>query len=126
MGLLVTFSMGDLIASRLVKPNVKRIRPCNEITLTNTIIKRIPCGTGYSFPSAHATNHFAIALFLIGVFYRKWKPILPLALAWAALIAFAQIYVGVHYPLDTLGGAMLGTCIGLSISTIFKKLQPIS
>ncbi|MBC7615954.1 MAG: phosphatase PAP2 family protein [Pedobacter sp.] len=124
LGILVTFTIGDLIASRLIKPSVQRIRPCNEIALANTIIKRVACGTGYSFPSAHATNHFAIALFLIGIFYRKWKPILPLALTWAALIAFAQIYVGVHYPIDTLVGAILGTCIGLIISTIYKKLQP--
>ncbi len=124
LSLLITFAAGDLISSRLIKPNVQRIRPCNEINLANTIIKRVACGSGYSFPSAHATNHFAIALFLIGIFYRKWKPILPLALSWAALIAFAQIYVGVHYPIDTFVGAILGTCIGLIISTIYKKLQP--
>lgn len=123
LGLLITFATGDLIASRLIKSRVQRIRPCNEINLANTIVKRVPCGTGYSFPSAHATNHFAIALFLIGVFYRKWKPILPWALSWATLIAFAQIYVGVHYPIDTFAGAILGACIGLLISTIYKKLQ---
>jgi len=124
LGLLITFAMGDLIASRLIKPYAQRIRPCNEITLASTIIKRVPCGTGYSFPSIHATNHFAIALFLSGIFYRKWKPILPLALFWATLIAFAQIYVGVHYPIDTLIGAVLGSCIGLITSIIYKKLQP--
>ncbi len=124
LGLLLTFATGDIIASRVIKPRVKRVRPCNEINLTSTIIKRVPCGSGYSFPSAHATNHFAIALFLIGIFYRKWRPILPLALGWAALIAFAQIYVGVHYPFDTFAGAILGSCIGLLISFIYKKLQP--
>ena len=126
LGLLVTFAIGDLIASRVIKPNVQRTRPCNEINLASTIIRRVPCGSGYSFPSAHATNHFALALFLIGTFYRKWKPILPLALIWAALIAFAQIYVGVHYPIDTLFGAILGTCIGLITSLIFKKIQPLN
>jgi membrane-associated phospholipid phosphatase len=124
LGVLLTFAAGDLIASRIIKPTVQRIRPCNEVTLANKIIKRVPCGSGYSFPSAHATNHFAIAIFLIGVFYRKWKLILPIGLTWAALIAFAQIYVGVHYPIDTMAGAILGTFIGLIISTIYKKLQP--
>ncbi|MEJ5995571.1 phosphatase PAP2 family protein [Pedobacter sp. Du54] len=124
LGLLITFGIGDLMASRVIKHTVQRVRPCNEINLASKIIKRVPCGSGYSFPSAHATNHFAIALFLIGIFYRKWKPILPLALIWAALIAFAQIYVGVHYPIDTLVGAILGTCIGLITSLIYKKLQP--
>jgi membrane-associated phospholipid phosphatase len=126
LGLLITFAATDSIASRIIKPMVKRVRPCNEVTLANDIIHRIPCGTGYSFPSSHAANHFAIAIFLICIFYRKWKPILPWGIAWATLVSFAQIYVGVHYPIDTIAGAILGTCIGLIISTIYKKLQHLN
>lgn len=122
--LLVTFALGDLVSSRVIKPAVARIRPCNEITLANDIIHRVPCGSGYSFPSAHATNHFAIAVFLIFVFYHRWKPILPIGLFWAFIISFSQIYVGVHYPIDTMAGAILGTLIGLLTSKIYKKLQP--
>ncbi|WP_448635535.1 phosphatase PAP2 family protein [Pedobacter panaciterrae] len=122
--LLVTFAIGDMVASRLIKPAVARIRPCNEITLANDIIHRVPCGSGYSFPSAHATNHFAIAVFLIFVFYDRWKPVLPIGLFWAFIISFSQIYVGVHYPIDTMVGAILGTLIGLLTSKIYKKLQP--
>ncbi|SMC58721.1 phosphatase PAP2 family protein [Pedobacter nyackensis] len=122
--LLVTFAMGDLIASRLIKPFVTRLRPCNEPGLADEIIHRVGCGSGYSFPSAHATNHFAIAVFLIFVFYDKWKPILPIALFWAFIISFSQIYVGVHYPIDTMVGALLGTTIGLITSKIYRKIQP--
>lgn len=122
-GLLLTFAMGDLISSRIIKVLVMRIRPCNEINLIGEIIHRVPCGSGFSFPSSHATNHFAIAVFLICLFYQKWKPILPLGLAWAISISFAQIYVGVHYPVDTFAGAILGTCIGLTTSTIYQKLE---
>lgn len=125
LALLLTFACGDLISSRLIKKSVARIRPCNEITLANNIIHRVPCGTGYSFPSSHATNHFAIAVFLISLFYKKWKAILPIGLLWAASISFAQVYVGVHYPIDILCGSILGISIGLIISTIFKRLQPI-
>lgn len=122
--LLVTFAMGDLISSRLIKPTVARVRPCNELRLAKEIIHRVPCGSGFSFPSSHATNHFAIAIFLICVFYRRWKPILSLGLAWAFLICFAQIYVGVHYPLDTLFGALLGTGIGFFTFKIYQKIKP--
>ena len=121
---LVTFAMGDLIASRLIKPFIARIRPCNDFSLANEIINRVPCGSGYSFPSAHATNHFAIAVFLICLFYPKWKPILPLGLFWAFLISFAQIYVGVHYPIDTIFGALLGTSIGFFTFYIYTKIKP--
>lgn len=122
--MLVTFAMGDLIASRLIKPFIGRIRPCNDVSLANEIIHRVPCGSGFSFPSSHATNHFAIAVFLICLFYDKWKPILPLALLWAFSISFAQIYVGVHYPIDTMFGALLGTCIGLFTFKIYTKIKP--
>lgn len=119
--ILLTFALGDLISSRIIKTLVARLRPCNEITLVHDIIHRVPCGTGYSFPSSHATNHFAIAVFLIVLFYDRWKPILPLGLFWAFMISFAQIYVGVHYPVDTMVGAVLGTGIGLFTSFLYKK-----
>lgn len=121
---LFTFAMGDLIASRVVKPWVARVRPCNDLTLANDIIHRVPCGSGLSFPSAHATNHFAIAVFLICIFYSRWKPILPIGIFWAFIISFAQVYVGVHYPVDVTTGALLGIIIGIICSRIFKKLQP--
>lgn len=122
--ILVTFAMGDLIASKLIKPAVNRVRPCNEVSLSTKIIHRVPCGSGKSFPSAHATNHFAIGIFLICVFYRRWKAILPLGLLWAFSISFAQIYVGVHYPIDTFVGALLGTCIGFFTFYIYQKIRP--
>ncbi|TDG36044.1 phosphatase PAP2 family protein [Pedobacter changchengzhani] len=122
--LLLTVGLSDLTASRIIKPLVSRPRPCNEITLVNDIMPRVRCGTGLSFPSAHATNHFAIAVFLIFVFYSRWKAILPIGLAWAAIISFSQIYVGVHYPIDVVAGSLLGICIGLICGKIFKTLQP--
>ena len=121
--LLLTFAIGDLVASRVIKPNVSRARPCNDINIRPDIIPRVICGSGKSFPSAHATNHFAIAVFLISVFYHRWKAILPIGLFWAFIISFAQIYVGVHYPLDTFAGALLGTIIGLCTAILYKKLQ---
>lgn len=122
--LLLTVSLSDLTASRIIKPYVGRLRPCNESTLVNEIVTRVHCGTGYSFPSAHATNHFAIAVFLIGIFYSRWKPILPIGLAWASIISFSQIYVGVHYPVDVMVGTILGILIGYVCAKIFKTLQP--
>ncbi len=122
--ILFTFAMGDLISARLIKPFVGRLRPCNDISLSSYIIPRVPCGGGFSFPSSHATNHFAIAFFLIFIFYNKWKGILPLGFFWAFMISFAQVYVGVHYPVDVTAGALLGTTIGLLCGRLFKVLQP--
>lgn len=125
-GILLTFALGDMISSRFIKPSVNRLRPCNEVALSGEIITRVPCSGGKSFPSSHATNHFGIAVFIIGVFYREWKAILPIGLLWAASISFAQIYVGVHYPLDVLCGTLLGTFLGIFCLFLYKKVKPIS
>lgn len=116
--LAITFGISDFISSSVIKPNVQRLRPCNETEIKTKVNNLVDCGTGYSFPSSHATNHFAIAVFLIMMFYHKWKIILPIGILWAASISFAQIYVGVHYPIDILTGGLLGSSIGLGMSKI--------
>lgn len=122
--ILLNFAVSDGISSHLIKKNVKRIRPCNDIEFKEEVNIRVRCGAGFSFTSSHATNHFAMAVFLIFIFYRKWKPVLPIALTWAFLISFAQIYVGVHYPFDILCGAILGSLIGFINGNIFKRFVP--
>ncbi|HWV73209.1 MAG TPA: phosphatase PAP2 family protein [Pseudosphingobacterium sp.] len=122
--LLLTFGAADFISASVIKPIVKRVRPCNEITLQGEVANRIRCGSGYSFPSSHASNHFAMALFLIMVYKNRWKHIVWLGLLWAFAISFAQIYVGVHYPLDVLGGALFGSLIGYLLASVFLRIQP--
>lgn len=114
----VTFGFTDYFSSSVIKPAVERLRPCNEPEIKSEVRNIVDCGTGFSFPSSHAANHFAIAVFLILLFYNKWKWILPIGLFWAASISFAQIYVGVHYPIDVLSGALLGSIIAYVTSTI--------
>jgi undecaprenyl-diphosphatase len=116
--LLITFGLCDFLSASVIKPNIKRIRPCNETEIKAEVISRVDCGTGYSFPSSHATNHFGIAVFLIMMFHHKWKTILPIGIFWAASISFSQIYVGVHYPTDVLTGSILGSSIGFGMGKI--------
>ena len=67
-----------------------------------------------SFPSGHAATSFACAATLAWL-----TPFSPVALyALAALIAFSRVYVGVHYPLDVIGGAALG----LGVATALRLL----
>jgi undecaprenyl-diphosphatase len=122
--LAATFGVADFGSASIVKPMVKRVRPCNDPQLAQTIISRVPCGTGYSFPSSHASNHFAISVFLIGAFHKRWRWIWFWALLWATLVCFAQIYVGVHYPIDILTGALFGTLVGYLFGwVLFKKIK---
>lgn len=121
---VITFGISDFTSSSLVKKSVQRIRPCNDIEFKENVNIRVRCGSGYSFTSSHATNHFAMASFLIMVFYRRWKHILWIGLLWAAMISFAQVYVGVHYPLDVLAGAVLGCSIGYIVGLAFRAMPP--
>lgn len=116
--LALTFGIADFLSSSVIKPTVQRLRPCNETEIKAEVNNLVDCGTGYSFPSSHATNHFAIAVFLIMMFYHKWKSILPIGIIWAGSISFAQIYVGVHYPVDIVTGTILGTSVGMGMSKI--------
>ena len=114
----LTFGCTDFISSSLIKPTVQRLRPCNDPEIKSAVNNLIGCGSGFSFPSSHASNHFGLAVFLIMMFFQKWRLILPIGLLWAASISFAQVYVGVHYPVDILTGALLGGMIGFIMGTI--------
>jgi undecaprenyl-diphosphatase len=69
----------------------------------------------HSFPSGHAATSFACAATLAPFAPRHAKPVLYVL---AAAIAYSRVYVGVHYPLDVLGGA----AIGLLVATALQRL----
>jgi len=102
----------DQFSANLVKNTFERLRPCNEPALKNMVRNLVPCGGGYSFMSAHATNHFGLAVFFSNVFKFQFKQVWIVALIWAGLIAIAQVYVGVHYPMDVIAGAICGIIFG--------------
>lgn len=108
----VTFVFCDYISASLIKPLVHRIRPCNDELLPFTIREFIRCGSGYSFPSTHATNHFGFAIYILFTLRHRSSWVAPLALSWAMLVCFAQLYAGVHYPSDLIAGGLLGSLIG--------------
>ena len=110
----------DQFSANLVKNTFMRLRPCMEPSLTGITRHLIDRCAGYSFMSAHATNHFALALF-IPYFFKEQKWLLPLLLFWVFAIAFSQVYVGVHYPADVIAGALTGTLFGISFSRYVHK-----
>jgi len=122
--LLLCVGIADFSSASLIKPLIKRNRPCRDVALASVIQSRVPCGTGYSFPSTHATDHFSIAIFLSMAYSQKWPRVWFWAILWAALVCFAQVYVGVHFPLDVLAGAAYGTLTGIVFATLFKKFHP--
>jgi undecaprenyl-diphosphatase len=70
-----------------------------------------------SFPSGHAATSFAAAMMLSLAFPR----FTPWLVVLASAVAFSRIYVGVHYPLDVIGGALLGTLLALTLHVLVWK-----
>ena len=120
---VIAFGLCDFISSSIVKPYFDRLRPCNDPVFSEQVRLLITCGPGKSFTSSHATNHMGMAVFIILIFYKRYKWILPVALLWALSVGFAQIYVGVHYPADILGGALLGSIIAFLVFLLYKKIS---
>jgi membrane-associated phospholipid phosphatase len=117
---LLTFAMADFISASLVKPLFQRVRPCNNPYLTQVVHIIVPCGSGYSFPSSHASNHFALGVFAATSLESKVRKVWFFAMLWAFLVAYAQVYVGVHFPLDVLCGGLLGASIGIFTGKLFN------
>ncbi len=121
LGSAALIGISDTLSSQVIKKNVKRTRPCKQFKEKQIKIL-VDCGSGYSFTSSHATNHFALGAFLIFIFSGYVKSFRLLWL-WAGSIAFAQVYVGVHFPLDVLAGAFLGTVIAWALYKLMRKFN---
>ena len=118
--LTMTAIVSDLISSSVVKNLIFRYRPCRSPELEGKVnVLAIYCPTSSSFTSSHACNHFALATFIF-LTLRHTSRWWALLFAWAFAISYAQVYVGVHFPIDVFCGALLGIGIGLITSRIFR------
>ncbi len=119
---LLTASLSDYTSSTIVKGTILRLRPCqNPLIIEHLRLLINHCPRNSSFTSSHATNHFAVAMFIFITFKQhvsKWWALLFL---WAFIISYTQVYVGVHFPLDVTGGAILGSIIGYLTGKIFNR-----
>lgn len=97
-----------LVNQNLISPAIARPRPCRALAHVEVLL---PCSNDYSMPSDHTVIAGA---FVIGLLILSWRLGLP-ALLVAVLLAFSRVYVGVHYPADTMVGLLLGAVIGAVI-----------
>ncbi|MFO7916352.1 MAG: phosphatase PAP2 family protein [Candidatus Krumholzibacteriales bacterium] len=131
LALIPIVAVSDQLTSSVFKPLFQRLRPCEVlgsvrfwnddfgwITTPAAITRAYK--SSFSFPSAHAANITSSLIFL-GLVYRK--ALIPLAVI-AAAVSFSRIYTGVHWPLDTLGGIVLGLMIAIPGYLIFRRYSP--
>lgn len=116
----MAWGMADLCSTRIFKNNVKRLRPCHSELHKDAHVP-FGCGGQYGFVSSHASNSAALIAVCI-LLFRHWARFL--GILWVLLICYTRIYLGKHYPLDLLGGCLLGIlCALLLYIVLIKKLK---
>lgn len=115
--------LSDQISVHLFKDVFQRLRPCHEPALEGMVhLVNDKCGGRFGFYSSHASNVFAIAVFVIFLSGRNRKWLALPILLWALFVAYSRIYLGVHYPADVLAGALAGSLLGWIVARFLKNL----
>ena len=119
IALMITFT--DQITN-VFKRGFERPRPCGEAQLIDQMrFIAIRCGK-YGFFSGHASNSMAAAVFAGLMLRPYYKNLIFILLFWSALVAYSRIYVGVHYPLDSVCGLTFGAVSGFMFYKLAKYL----
>lgn len=118
---ILTFAVTDFVTGNILKDLTVRLRPCNDPYMSQFTRSLVPCFGRHSFPSNHASNHTALALFIfctLNKYLGKWIWIIFI---WSSLVCYAQMYVGEHYPSDILVGILVGIFFGTITSSVFNR-----
>lgn len=120
--LIISVIITDQVSVHCFKEVFERLRPCHDPSLEGLVhIVKGKCGGKFGFVSSHAANTFGIAILSLLILKRRWYTIL--ILAWAGIVSYSRIYLGVHYPGDILGGALLGILTGYAIYYLYLLIE---
>lgn len=119
--LALTILLSDQI-SVLLKDSFQRLRPVHDPVIGPLVHNVLRKGGSFGFVSSHAANGFAIFIFTTRIFKNRGYKLLMLF--WTVLFVYSRIYSGVHYPLDILGGALVGWGIGESCYRLLIFVEP--
>jgi len=119
---LVMILISDQSAN-IFKDSFQRLRPCHDELIKDSVrLVKEGCGGKHGFFSAHASNSFSLAVFFGLLFKDFSKYPIYFTLIFASLISYSRVYLGVHYPLDIIFGALFGMINGLVIYSIHERI----
>ncbi|MFN4146043.1 MAG: phosphatase PAP2 family protein [Runella sp.] len=122
--MVLSVALADQTTSSLLKPWVERLRPCYVEYLQSQVHLVVEgCGGKYGFASSHAANSFALAMVLWLLVGQRFRWVGWVFFSWAALVAYSRVYVGVHYPLDIVVGALIGVLIAKIVVGFLRYLK---
>lgn len=117
----------DQTCATLIRSEIGRLRPAN---LNNPLSSFVHVVNGYrggryGFPSCHAANTFALAVFMSLVIRHKWFTVMMFS--WAFIVSYSRMYLGVHYFGDLFCGATIGSLFAVLFyylqNYLFKRLN---
>ena len=122
--ILIFIAIGVTVSDQLAgifKTGISRFRPCHDPVLDG-LMRKVKCGGQFGFYSSHASNTFFIATFMSILLRKKYKFLSIILLFWAAIVSYSRIYLGVHFPLDIIMGALMGFFLGGFFATISQNV----
>lgn len=119
--IVAAVGLADFIASGILKDWVARPRPSRVPELEGVLhlVNGYKSGR-YGFVSSHAANTMACGL-LFSLIWRKKITTISLML-WVAANCYSRMYLGVHYPLDILGGLIVGALVAIGAYVLLRNL----
>lgn len=123
LSLILCIVIADQVSSGFIKNAVQRLRPSHEPALEGLIHSvNAYVGGRFGFTSSHAANTFSFAL--LSALYFRNRNFSIAVISWSLLNCYTRLYLGVHYPLDIIGGLMVGFLTVLVCYTLMSKLKP--
>ncbi|MEO0573476.1 MAG: phosphatase PAP2 family protein [Bacteroidota bacterium] len=108
------------LLSNVTKEWMGRLRPCNDSEI-NTLIRVLKKPSDFSFFSGHASTSFSVIILAYLFLRRRWKWSF-LLFVWPLLFSYSRIYLGVHFPLDIIAGALIGGVFALLFYWLYLKI----
>ena len=114
--------LSDQSSVHLFKEVFLRPRPCHQPEIEGLVhLVNNHCGGQYGFVSSHAANTFMLAMLTSGLMKNKYFT--WFIFIWASVVAYSRVYLGVHYPGDVLGGALLGVFLGWLVLWVYNSIE---